>query len=368
MHPWRRPIGRRLAVAALVALLLPPAIRVAAQPSRESVCDLTTAERIVAVGDVHGAYDQFVTVLRAAGLIDGRQRWIGGRTTLVQTGDMVDRGPDSRRALDLLRRLERDAARAGGRVHSLIGNHEVMRMSGYLQDVSEQEYRAFRSGQSEELRELVAGRLAAEAAARARAATQEFDEAAYRARYIEETPLGSVEMQIAFGPQGEYGRWLRGHDTVVKINGILFLHGGASPEVASMGCEAVNRAVRAELDSTIAATDPDALSNRETGPLWYRELALQDEAAFAAQVDAVLSAFGARAMVIGHTAAADGRITPRFGGRVFQIDTGMLGHPFWDNGRPSALEIRGGRFTAIYPDRREVIVEGNSAVGLPTAR
>ena len=175
MHPWKRPIGGRLAAAALVALLLPPAVRVAAQPSTDSVCDLTTAERIVAVGDVHGAYGQFVSILRAAGLIDGRQRWIGGRTTLVQTGDIVDRGPDSRRALDLLRRLEGDAARAGGRVHGLIGNHEVMRMSGYLQDVSEQEYRAFRNGQSEELRELVAGKLATHAAARGREAPREFD-------------------------------------------------------------------------------------------------------------------------------------------------------------------------------------------------
>src|SRR3989304_4326366 len=78
MHPWNRPIGRRIAAAALVAVLLPPAVRVAAQPSSDSVCDLTTAERIVAVGDVHGAYDQFVSILRAAGLIDGRQRWIGG--------------------------------------------------------------------------------------------------------------------------------------------------------------------------------------------------------------------------------------------------------------------------------------------------
>ena len=144
---------------------------------------------------------------------------------------------------------------------------------------------------------------------------------------------------------------------------------GLTPVIAaSMGCEAVNRVVRAELGSMIAATDPDALSNRETGPLWYRELALQEESAFAAQVDAVLSAFGARAMVIGHTAAADGRITPRFGGRVFQIDTGMLGTPFWANGRPSALEIRGGRFTAIYTDRREVIDTGDSALSLPTAR
>src|SRR5580765_7638710 len=89
-------------------------------------CQLTGVDRVVAVGDVHGAYDRYVEILRTTGLLDDRLRWTGGRTHLVQLGDVVDRGPDSLKALDLLERLEKDASRAGGAVHALLGNHEVM--------------------------------------------------------------------------------------------------------------------------------------------------------------------------------------------------------------------------------------------------
>src|SRR6188768_2119025 len=138
----------RIAAGALIATALTvtlpwPEPGLAAQEA--SVCNLQTAERIVAVGDIHGGYDRFVAVLRAAGVINNRDRWSGGRTVFVQTGDVVDRGPDSRRALDLLRRLERDAERDGGRVYALLGNHEVMRMVGDWRYVSEREYAAFRT-------------------------------------------------------------------------------------------------------------------------------------------------------------------------------------------------------------------------------
>ena len=103
-----------------------PVLAQTAKPGN-SPCDIQTTERVVAVGDVHGAFDNFVAILRAAQVIDNRNRWSGRRTVLVQTGDILDRGPDSRKAIDLLRRLERDAQRAGGRVVSLLGNHELMR-------------------------------------------------------------------------------------------------------------------------------------------------------------------------------------------------------------------------------------------------
>ena len=109
-------------------------------------CDVQTTERIVAVGDIHGAFDQFVAILRAAGLIDNRNRWSGKKAVLVQTGDILDRGPDSRKALDLLRKLEGDAQRAGGRVYALLGNHEFMRLVSDWRYVSQGETDAFKNG------------------------------------------------------------------------------------------------------------------------------------------------------------------------------------------------------------------------------
>src|SRR6266852_1091975 len=120
----------------LLTLLLPvlAAAAAAAQDKFEGV------QRIVALGDVQGDYYQFVNLLRTAGLIDGENRWTGGKTHLVQTGDVVDRGPASRRVLDLLMDLEKQANKAGGRVHALLGNHETMNIYGDLRYVPEEEY------------------------------------------------------------------------------------------------------------------------------------------------------------------------------------------------------------------------------------
>ena len=350
-----------ISIAIAAALLLCREAAGVAQDRAGDSCDIQTSERVVAVADVHGAYGRFVAILRAAGLIDTRQRWSGGRAVFVQTGDILDRGPDSRRALDLVRRLESEASRAGGRVHALLGNHEVMRMLGDLRYVSAGEYGAFRSIESEDLRERYYLAVKTEAAARAEGAKQKFDERAFRTTFLDRTPFGWIEMQIAFGPKGEYGRWLRERDTMVTINGIVFLHGGISPSVAALGCAKVNATVRSEVGAMPALLDAQQastlLATSEDGPLWYRGLALENESEFASQVDAILLALGARAIVTGHTVAAAGRPATRFGGRVIQLDTGMLGGTFYPAGRAAALEIRDGQFTAIYEDKREALGE-----------
>jgi len=293
-----------------------------------SPCEWNGIDRIVAVGDVHGAYDRFVEILKTAGVIDSRQRWSGGRVHLVQLGDVLDRGADSRKALDLLRRLEREAASAGGAVHALLGNHEVARMLGDLRFVHPGEYQAFVTDNSEEMRK----------------------------RFLTTTPLGQTEMILAFGAKGEYGHWLRTHDAVARINGILFLHGGISPAVASTSCDDINATVRRELTTDFDQTQKAPLGTlavREDGPIFYRGLAEQPDE-FGTQVDDILAKQGVRAIVIGHTVSATGRIRPRFGGKVIQLDTGMQ-PAYAPGGRASALEIRGNEFTAIYQDRRDAL-------------
>src|SRR4029453_2156891 len=100
---------RLVAVAALTAGLLVVQRRSVPLHGVEPECEFDHVERIVAVGDVHGAYDASAGILRTGGLVDDRQRWTGGKVHLVQTGDVVDRGPDSRKALDLLEKLQGDA-------------------------------------------------------------------------------------------------------------------------------------------------------------------------------------------------------------------------------------------------------------------
>jgi hypothetical protein len=127
---------------ALLSLLLLPAFATAT-PKAQDPHVYTGVERVVAVGDVHGDVDALKEVLRLAGLIDAKDRWVGGKAHLVQTGDIPDRGDHTRAAFELLMRLEVEARKAGGRVHPLLGNHELMNMRGDLRYVTPGEFASF---------------------------------------------------------------------------------------------------------------------------------------------------------------------------------------------------------------------------------
>jgi hypothetical protein len=328
-----------IAAAAAGVVLGGSTPRAAAEPP----CEFDGIERVVAVGDVHGAYDRLIEILKTAGVIDARGRWSGGKTHLVQLGDVVDRGPDSRKAIDFYRRLEKDASSAGGRVHYLIGNHEAMRLLRDLRYVTPGEYEAFVTGDSKNLRQQLVETVAE----------------SQRAKLLADTPLGMIELIQAFSPKGAYGSYLVGLNAVVRINGVMFMHGGLSPAVAAMPCLAINSTVRRELSADLDKTraDPQAsLVAREDGPLWYRGLA-QEPDTFGPEVDKILEAAHAKAVVVAHTVQTTGRVGVRFDGKVFLMDTGMQPE-YVKGGRASALEIRGGTFTAIYVDGKQVLIGG----------
>ena len=335
----RNPIVR-----GLTAFLTAAVIAFASRPvPAASPCEWTGIDRVVAIGDVHGAYDRFVEILKVAGVVDAGSHWAGGTTHVVQLGDILDRGDDSRKALDLVRRLEKEAQAARGQLHLLLGNHEAARMLGDLRLTAAGEYAAFAASDSESVREKYLRSL--------KPATADA-----RAQLIQQMPLGFVEMRQAFGRDGEYGRWLRQLPVTVTIDGFIFVHGGISPAVAPLGCAAINEQVRRELTTDLEKTREAplvSLTARADGPLWYRGLA-QESDAFAPQVDEILSKAGARAIVVGHTVTATGRVISRFDGRVIQIDTGMQ-PAYVQGGRASALEIAHGEITAIYVDRRDPV-------------
>jgi hypothetical protein len=316
-----------------------------------------SGRRIVAIGDVHGADQNFAAILRKAGIIDDQQRWIAGRTILVQTGDMTDRGAGMRAALDLLMALEKQASDAGGRVYALLGNHEVMNLVGETRDMTPEIFATF--GGEEATRE-------------------------------------------AFGPRGRYGRWLRSKPVMAKVEDTVFMHAGINPDFDEVSIDAINRRARRELrewddgvrlltdlrrvpanprfleaveaarveaeklassplrnevdtQRTIAQLAPLAFIGTSSlfspeGPLWYRGFASWSDEEGTARIDAILKKLKAKRFVTGHTVTRTRRITERFGGRLFLIDTGMLGPPPFPNGRASALEIVGDTTRPIYLD------------------
>lgn len=280
----------------------------------------TGVERIVAIGDLHGDYDQFFTLLTQTGLVNKKGKWTGGKTHLVQTGDVPDRGPDTRKIMDLLMRLEKQARKDGGYVHALIGNHDAMNLYGDLRYTTPEEFAAFRTRDSERVREAFYEREIEQLKqSPPPEGLPEFNDE-YRKQWEEKHPLGYFEHRFNFGPNGDYGKWIRGHNTVIKINETLFLHGGISPKYAASSIREINETVRKELEDFSLLKE--GMTIDPEGPLWYRGLAQGDEQELEPHVEAVLAHYAAKLIVIGHTPTA-GTVIPRFNGRVIMIDVGL---------------------------------------------
>jgi TPR repeat protein len=317
------------------SVVTPP---VAPPPSSQSsaIPDVWTGvARIVAIGDVHGDYESFAAVLQSAGLIDGNGNWTGGKTHLVQTGDIVDRGPNSRSVMDLLMRLQRQAEAAGGAVHCLLGNHEAMNVYGDLRYVSPAEFASFAPGNSG------ADRAAPYEYGKSitAAATPSFDQT----QSSSEHPNGFAELRAAFGPEGAYGKWLRSENAVVKIDRTLFVHAGLGQKYADWSIDKINQEVREELDD-FTRLHGGIVTDAE-GPLWYSGLAKGDEN-LEPLVDQLLKHFDVDRIVIGHT-YAQGAVTPRFRGKVIMIDVGIP--RIYDNvAKIACLEIDNGQAYALH--------------------
>ena len=360
------PLMQRALIVVLAWLLAGPVA------GADSGYRFTDVRRVVAVADVHGAYPELLAALREAAVIDESLRWKAGATHLVSLGDLVDRGAESRKVLDLLMRLEGEARAAGGAVHVVLGNHEVMNIVGDLRYVAEAEYRAFAGKDDDALREAAWQRVLAQEPDAARAA---FD-AAY--------PVGYFAHRQAFSADGRYGAWLLQRPFLITINDTAFAHGGLAPIVAKLGLDETNRTLHAQLAAYLESwqaleselslarpvgfkEQPAVVTGRVTeerlqalvamqhaevftsdGPTWFRGQALCHPYAEDENLAAALGALGVARVVVGHSVTGTGRAAVRFDGRVVLLDAGMLRSVY--QGSPAALVIEDGRLSIAYAD------------------
>lgn len=332
-------------------------------------------ERVVAVSDVHGAYDAMAATLTKAGVLGKDLAWSGGLTHLVITGDILDRGPDSRKAMDLIMRLEEQAADAGGRVHLLLGNHEVMNLIGDLRYVSKEEYAAFANDESAEERERWFNRFRSN-----RSDDEDID--MLRHEYMRKNPPGFFGLRRALSSRGEYGQWLMTKPLMIVINDTAFVHGGLSSLVADLGLDGINTEMKSQvtdyirqadllideglLDPTINFYDQanalealpadvtrtpevnaairavielnDASVHGVMSPLWYRGSVGCGPLIEEDRLVAALAALEADRVVIGHTPTLTRRVLQRMDGRVIEIDTGMLKAAYQGSGNALVIE------------------------------
>jgi hypothetical protein len=248
-------------------------------------------DSVFVVSDVHGRFTSLTETLSRAGMLDPALRWTGGRAHLVVAGDVFDRGPDVTRAWWLLYRLEREARAAGGGVDVVLGNHEIMILAGDTTYLSEKE-----------------------------ATIARYHGTCYACLYDIRTSV--------------LGRWLATKPEVLRIDDAVFAHGGVTPLFASLGIGKLNdaaydylrepifRLLLADTAAAIARFGEDVYLQRlafffhPESPLWFRGY-VQDDT-LAAQLDSVLTRYGAAVHVVGHTPVRT--IAPRYGGKLIPVN------------------------------------------------
>ncbi|WP_169734631.1 ankyrin repeat domain-containing protein [Maribacter antarcticus] len=251
--------------------------------------------KIAAVSDIHGQYDTFIKLLKNNSVIDNQGKWSFGNGHFVVAGDMFDRGPQVTEVLWFLYDLEKQAEEKGGKLHVLLGNHDVMVLNGNLRSV--------------------------------------------HPKYTEVAKILKTPFNTLFNKRTVLGDWLRTRPVLVKINNILFTHGGLHPDLVEKGLSIEE--INSEFKQQLVASELDENRNelggflhRANGPIYYRGY-FQGELATNGQIDALLKHFKISTIVVGHTTHKE--IEMHYDGKVIVIDanmkSGTMGEILlWQNG------------------------------------
>jgi Icc-related predicted phosphoesterase len=273
---------------------------------------LSAAGRLVAIGDLHGDLTATRRALRLAGAIDQNDHWIGGELVVVQTGDQLDRGDEEQAVLELLDRLQDEAQAAGGVVHILNGNHELMNARPDLRYVTEGGFADFQDAVS--IAEEDSLLLAHEPHQRARVA--------------------------AFRPGGPYARLLAERPVVLVLGENVFVHGAVLPMHLDYGLDRLNREVR---DWLLGRGEPPEFIHTSESPTWARNFSDEADTTDCRQLREVLDRLGVERMIVGHTVQEKG-IKSACEGKVWCIDAGLSEYY---GGHIEVLEIEGGKIRVL---------------------
>jgi len=252
--------------------------------------------KVGAISDIHGQYNTLIKLLKNNGVITKKGKWNFGNGHFVIVGDIFDRGPMVTEVLWFLYDLEKQAEKKGGKLHVLLGNHDVMVLNGNLR--------------------------------------------AIHPKYKEVAKILNSPFNSLFSKGTVLGDWLRTRPVLVKINGMLFTHGGLHPDFVTKGLsiEQINTAFKQQLVESELSTKRNELGNylhRGHGPIYYRGY-FQGERPSDTQIADLLSYFKATNIIVGHTTHR--QIETRYNGKVIVVDanmkSGAMGEIlFWETGK-----------------------------------
>jgi hypothetical protein len=237
--------------------------------------------KVAAISDIHGQYDIMLRLLTENHIVDENGNWAYDDGHLVITGDIFDRGDRVINIVWFLIRLEQQASRKGGKVHTLIGNHEWMVLNSDVRYIHKK-YR--------------------------------YTSSRFR------MPYGEL-----FGDSSYLGDWIRSKPVYVKINDMAFVHGGISEELLDhMPIDSINKFYyQYVLNEPVDADPNDEIANflkNAYSPLWYRGYAYKGEFD-RKRTDQLLEKIDAKRIIVGHSSVPE--IVSIHGNKIIFIDASI---------------------------------------------
>lgn len=238
------------------------------------------ADNMFFVSDIEGEFEALRSLLIAGNVIDDKYNWIFGDGKLIYCGDLFDRGKKVPELLWLLYLLEQKAVEKGGMVHIVLGNHDIMNLSGNFKYVDSSYH------------------IAAEA-------------------------MGYAYEDL-FSKSTELGRWLRSKNLVEKLDDLLIVHAGISPEVNALKLpihelNTLSRAYYDRSQETKSLQDTlQVLFSSKTSPFWYRGY-FKEPFVSEEELNQTLAFYGVNTVIVGHTIVPD-NIGFRLGGKVLGVN------------------------------------------------
>ncbi len=301
--------------------------------------EVTGAERVYAVGDIHGAFDEFADTLAAlkvakrTGPTTFRFDWLAGNAILVMTGDLNDRGLHTKQVYDAVMDLQAQAEKAGGRVIVTMGNHEAMMLNGQVEEWAK---------------------------------TLTSHKKQHYQNTLDSFTRDGLDYHKAISETGLYGRWIRNLPLFAVVNGFMFVHGGIpnTPVTKStLAADFKDDITTGDFKKGIFMNHDSVLWNRD----WWKDSEL---------VARNLKVLGVMGIVFGHTTGAmgpKGKIIAK-DNCLIALDVGMTPTYGYSKGGGLIMSIAAGDqlvFRAVYPDAPEEMlfnVKMPAAAYPPTTR
>ena len=262
----------------------------------EPSVDTETPSKFLAISDFDGHIEGLTMVLRGEGIIDTDFNWTYGDGHLMISGDLFDRGYNITESMWLLYKLESEAEAQGGKVHLIIGNHEMFNLTDDWRYVE--------------------------------------------TKYFNDAHLMGKRMIELYDANTELGRWLRSKNIMERVGDYAFLHGGINPEIAALNLtyDQINEYGRLRMNGIPCPNSDCTEVNSSDGIYWYRGMV--DEELTQGEIDTILDGFTVESVIVGHT--KDDNIRSLYEDRVIAIDMYHVNN--FNNGYMKALQFELGCF------------------------